>query len=394
MPNSSDTPNAHKPTQPPALLQLIGDRIAQEGPITFASFMRMALYEPGLGYYVNGTTPVGWSGDFFTSTDISPFFAHCMGRQLQSLWQQANRPKLFIVLEQGAGRGDLAREICAWAEREAPAFHAALDYRITDINVGHNALMPYVIPLNIPLAIISNELIDAFPVHIVEKQDDQLNEVYVTIEQGRLREVLAEPSTPTIAAYLDTYNVPWQSFPNGWRAEINLDALSWIEQTARLLHALAPSSPTGPATRKLSSNSRRWLLAIDYGEKARELFTRDRRRGTLACYYQHQFNERPLLYPGQQDITAHVNFSALIRAGRQHGLRLHAYTTQAAWLQAQGIETELAQIRARDFSIIDTDRASNQGQSALLQWYNLKQRVSALTDPHGMGNFKVLMMKM
>ena len=103
--------------------------------------------------------------------------------------------------------------------------------------------------------------------------------------------------------------------------------------------------------------------------------------------------ERPLLRPGEQDITAHVNFSALIDAGRQQGLRLHAYTTQRLWLEAMGIYDELERLRTREYALADSERATDRGQVALLQWYNQRQRVSALTDTHGMGNFKVLIMK-
>ena len=136
-----------------------------------------------------------------------------------------------------------------------------------------------------------------------------------------------------------------------------------------------------------------FILAIDYGAKARELYTRDRRRGTLLCYSQHATNERPLLLPGEQDITAHVDFSALIEQGRTLGLRLHAYTTQRQWLENCGLRAELESRRTRDFALAESKRASDQGQVALLAWYNLRQRVSILTDPTGMGNFKVLVLR-
>src|SRR5581483_2415446 len=202
------------------------------------------------------------------------------------------------------------------------------------------------------------ELIDAFPVHLVEVREGQLYEVYVDCRDGRLYELLAAPSSPRVARYLDEARISWRSFPEGWRAEINLDAPRWLEQATGLLR------------------SHGFVLAIDYGETARELYTRERRRGTLYCYYQHQTNERPLLFPGEQDITAHVDFSALIARGRALGLRLHRYTTQGQWLEACGLSAELADRRARDFAQADASRASDQGQVALLGWYNLRQRAS------------------
>jgi SAM-dependent MidA family methyltransferase len=408
------------PTTP--LQDLIIERIQREGSIPFADYMRMALYEPDYGYYVTGSARIGWEGDYFTSTDVSTLFAHCVGRQLYQMWEKLSHPAPFIVLEQGAGRGHLAQGVQAWATQEAPEFSHALDYRTEDISPGDN-LAPLVgattyqgvdatgkcsdtpcgyqityqgidatgkcsdtpcgyqrdgidqvstqSPLITPAVILSNELIDAFPVHIVEKHDGRLYEVYVDVQKGRLCEVLDEPSRPGVATYLDNYHIPWQTFEDGWRAEINLDALRWMERTAHLLR-------------------QGFVLTIDYGEKARELYTREWPRGTLLCYSRHQLNERPLLRPGEQDITAHVNFSALINEGRRHGLRLSKYTTQRLWLQDMGIDEELERLRKTEFSPLDSERATDKGQVALLKWYNLRQRVAALTDPAGMGNFKVL----
>jgi SAM-dependent MidA family methyltransferase len=368
-----------------SLQQLIIDRIQSQGPLSFAEYMRMALYEPGHGYYVNDASKVGWEGDFYTSTDVSDFFAHCMGRQLLQLWEQLGHPAPFVVLEQGAGRGDLARGVRAWAAQEAPVFLNVLDYHAEDISRGHDALQSSLetsLSTPAPHVIVSNELVDAFPVHIVEKRGDKLYEVYVTLHEGVLSEMLDEPGSPEIADYLDTYNIPWKTFEDGWRAEVNLDARRWIQRVARLL-----CGTTLP-----SNNNGGFLLTIDYGDEAQALYTPDRPRGTLACYYHHQLTERPLTRPGEQDMTAHVNFTALIQEGERQGLRQENFTTQGQWLEAMGIMDELASIRARDFAILDTDRGSDQGQIALFQWYNLRQQVSALTDPNGMGKFKVLIL--
>ncbi len=373
------------------LQQLIIERIEREGPITFADYMRMALYEPGYGYYVTGQARMGWEGDYFTSTDVSSFFANCMGRQLQQLWEKLHRPASFIVLEQGAGRGQLAQEVRAWAEREATEFNGVLDYRTEDIRSGQDAIMPGASdPIlqratargaptrygersdQSPSVILSNELIDAFPVHVVEIYDGRLYEVFVGVEQGRLCEVLAEPSSVEVASYLDRYKIPWQRFGDGWRAEINLDALRWIERSAQLIR-------------------HGFILTIDYGDKAKALYTRHRWRGTLACYSHHHMGEHALMHPGRQDITAHVNFSALIDEGRRHGFRLSKFTTQRQWLEELGIHDELQRRRLTEFALADTERATDRGQVALLQWYNLRQRVATLTDPAGMGNFKVLL---
>lgn len=365
------------------LHQRILDSIRRDGPIPFADYMRMALYEPGMGYYVTGAAPIGWQGaDYFTSADVGDMFARCMGRQLLAIWERLRRPAPFVVLEQGAGRGNLAAGVRNWVRetRETiTGFFAALDYRIADIRTGQDALAPGVMPShdNHPSVLLSNELIDAFPVHIVELRQGRLYEVYVGEAQGRdgrLCEMLGEPTSPEVATYLDRFQVPWRSFPDGWRAEINLDALRWMEQSARILR-------------------RGYLLIIDYGDKARQLYTPRRRRGTLLCYYQHQANDRPLARPGEQDITAHVNFSALIEEGRRHGLRLTLYSTQRDWLQRMGLQDELDRRYAQEFASALADRGSDQGQVALLRWRSLQQGISILTDPAGMGSFKVLVMR-
>ncbi len=356
------------------LQQLISERIQRDGPITFAEYMRMALYEPGYGYYMTGASKIGWEGDYFTSTDVSSLFANCMGRQLYAMWEKLKRPAHFIVLEQGAGRGHLAEGVQAWAQKAAPEFRTALDYRTEDIHAGQDVL-GVERTIDAPSVILSNELIDAFPVHIVEKHGELLYEVYVDVlPEGRLCDVLDEPSAPEVGNYLDIYKIPWRTFDDGWRAEINLDALRWVQETSGLVR-------------------RGFILTIDYGDKAKALYTSWRRRGTLLCYSQHQANERPLVRPGEQDITAHVNFSALIDEGRRLGLRLHKFTTQRLWLQNMGVQEELEQRRTRDFPEMDTTRATDQGQVALLKWYDLRQRVAALTDPYGMGNFKVLILR-
>jgi SAM-dependent MidA family methyltransferase len=366
----------------PSLQQLIVERIQREGPITFADYMRMALYEPGYGYYVSGATRVGWEGDFYTSTDVGSFFANCMGRQLQKMWEQLGKPTPFSVLEQGAGHNDLAQGVRTWAEREAPEFYNALDYHTEDIKTGQDAISDTMENMLTPMVLLSNELVDAFPVHVVEVRQGRLYEVYVDVQDGHLCEVLDEPCSQGVAGYLDSYKIPWTTYGDGWRAEINLEARHWMQNGAQ---RIAGSSR--------SHRRKGFLLTIDYGDKARELYTKWRRKGTLACYFKHQLTERPLARPGEQDITAHVNFSALTDEGRRQGLHLQTFTTQRQWLTDTGIYDELARIRERDFALIDTDRASDKGQIALFEWYNLRQRVEALTDPAGMGNFKVLILK-
>ena len=228
------------------LQQLISERIHRDGPITFAEYMRMALYEPEYGYYVTGAAKMGWEADYFTSTDVSSLFANCLGRQLFAMWEKLKRPGHFIVLEQGAGRGHLAEGVRSWAQKEAPEFYEVLDYQTEDIRGGTDAtatdeveqstMVRYStqseagnissrypnqneqanVPVwyanqddprvptqhnttpvptrgrglserEMPSVVLSNELVDAFPVHIVEKRGERLYEVFVDVQQdGRL----------------------------------------------------------------------------------------------------------------------------------------------------------------------------------------------------------------
>jgi len=366
------------------LQQLIIEHIQHDGPMPFADYMRMALYEPGYGYYVSGPARMGWQGDYYTSTDLSPLFASCIGRQLQQMWEHLERPTPFIVLEQGAGRHHLAQEVHTWAAQQSPDLHTVLDYHTEDIHVGQDAVSSLSLPnTNLtPHVILSNELVDAFPVHIVEVYQSRLYELYIDVQDGHLCEVLNDLSSPDVACYLDSYKIPWATFGDGWRAEINLDALRWMERSTQTLLATAQTSKRGC-----------FLLTIDYGDTASELYTAHRRGGTLACYFQHKLSEQPLARPGKQDITAHVNFTALINEGARHGLHLHTLTTQQQWLTNIGLYEELARMRTREFAVIDSARASDRGQIALLQWYNLRTGVAALTDPRGMGHFKVLILQ-
>src|SRR2546427_1354357 len=168
------------------LQQLISERIQRDGPITFAEYMRMALYEPEYGYYMTGAAKMGWEADYFTSTDVSSLFANCMGRQLFAMWEKLKRPGHFIALEQGAGRGHLAEGVRLWAQKEAPEFYEVLDYRTEDIRGGADAIASDGFDqskLEMPSVVLSNELVDAFPVHIVEKRGEQLYEVFVDAQQ-------------------------------------------------------------------------------------------------------------------------------------------------------------------------------------------------------------------
>lgn len=355
----------------PSLQAIIQERIAGAGAIPFAEYMDLALYHPQFGYYTAGAPKVGWTGDFFTSAHLHPLFGACIARQLQQMWEALKRPAPFDVLEEGAGQGVLAGHVRAFAQEHLPALAEALRYQTADVR---QPVAPTSAPLHV---ILSNELIDAFPVHLVETQGGRLREVYVTERDGRLVEQLGDPSSPEVADYLDRFGVLWRGrgFEDGWRAEINLRALGWMRATAA----------------RLARGG--FALTIDYGDTARRLYTPERRRGTLLCYYRHTTNEEPLARPGQQDITAHVNFSALIDEGRRAGLSRSRFTTQRDFLLGWGIREEMEAYRARHFAAADTARHTDQGQADHLRAISLRNAVNALLAPGGLGDFRVLVQR-
>jgi SAM-dependent MidA family methyltransferase len=222
--------------------------------------------------------------------------------------------------------------------------------------------------------VVSNELIDALPVHIVEKHGETLREIYVDVDetQGRFVERAESPSSPEVAAYLDDYHIPWRGYPDGWRAEVCLEARDWMRRVA-------------------AGIQRGFALTIDYGDTARRLYIRHRMRGTLAVYSQHQFGERPLAQPGAQDLTAHVNFSALIQTGRESGLRLAGLTTQAAFLTALGLREQMAALFG-DHQTPAIGHGGIAGDSQLDYLRRISQRnaLNVLLNPAGLGGFKTL----
>lgn len=387
-----------------SLDEIIRDEIQREGPITFARFMELALYHPQLGYYSGGAAgrePIGWGGDFFTSGDVSPLWGWAIARLLHQMWQALGSPARFDVIEPGAGRGLLAASVWRYALALDPAWAAALRYTLVDRAAPDSPLRsargqrlaaelaeipapPDAVRWAESLAqaasdgpitgcIVSNELVDALPVHRVEARDGRLAEVYVALAPatGQLVEQVAEASSARVADYLDRYAVPWRAFPDGWRAEVCPAAEDWMQEVATTL-------------------GHGFTLTLDYGASARRLYTRDRRHGTLMVYTRHRLGERPLAHPGQQDLTAHVNFSALARVGARAGLRVTRYTTQAALLSALGVREQAEELAARLFPYAESERHTDRGQADYLRRAALRNAVATLLNPHGLGGFRAL----
>jgi SAM-dependent MidA family methyltransferase len=241
----------------------------------------------------------------------------------------------FDVVEMGGGRGFLCEDILDWAEKSSPAFYQHLRYHLIETSPlflieqrerlfekEREGRVFWIDPkrfvegkVQIQGCFLSNELVDAFPVHRVIFDQGVLKEIYVTQRDGHLEEQWGELSNPRIASYFQSMDIPLQE---GQKAEVNLLALEWMERVARCLQ-------------------RGFVLTIDYGYLADEIYDPSRREGTLLCYFRHQTSENPYERLGEQDITSHVNFTSLIRKGEEVGLRFTGLVPQYRFLIGLGI---------------------------------------------------------
>ena len=333
-----DSPTDHPPLS--RLENILIERISLEGPLSFSDFMETCLYHPEYGYYMTTRQRIGRAGDFFTSSSVHALFGQLIARQLHQMWELLGKPANFVIAEQGAGSGHLCLDILNALEVEFPDFYSLSSYRIVEISEENCTRQRHLLGnhqgrvswcqqsdlAGMSGCYLSNELVDAFPVHLVEKRDGKLLEVFVAVESGTFREVLRDPSTEKLANYLEWVGV---ELAEGNRAEINLAAPAWIRNVAGLLQ-------------------RGFVLTIDYGYLASELFAPWRTTGTLMSYYQHTSGENPYIRIGEQDLTAHVDFSALIKAGEESGLQQLFYGDQCKFLLGLGFVDALLAAQARE----------------------------------------------
>jgi SAM-dependent MidA family methyltransferase len=311
------------------LQQKIIERIKTEGPLPFETFMEMALYEPGLGYYATDNIEIGRAGDFYTSQHVHPAFGAMIAVQLEEMWETMGRPPDFYAIEPGAGAGLMCLDILQYLQDKE--FYHALTYLLVETNPSvqlkqKNLLKKYEDKVrwasslravgNRKGCILSNELLDAFPVHLVE-MNEEIREIYITCgDNSSFSEIRMPLSTPTLIDYFDEFSL---QLPKGYRTEINLSIKDWLQSASELL-------------------SEGFILTIDYGYPSREYYSEERNRGTLLCYYRHQVHEDPYTNIGHQDITAHVNFSSVKKWGEFFGFRTLGFCRQGTYLISLGID--------------------------------------------------------
>lgn len=314
------------------ILERALDEASRSGPMTFRTYMELALYHPEGGYYTRPEMRVGSGGDFHTSPTVSPAFGRCIARQLCQFWELMGKPADFHLLEIGAGSGQLADQILTALAKERRwkrlSYHIlerspALGERQRAALAAHGEAVRWVDDLA-GLApegewqgvVLSNELFDAFPVHRVIGLMEGFAEIGVTrSEKGYWRQIGIGPTTPRLADYLATEGITLQE---GQQAEINLDALDLMQRLGRWL-------------------GRGFVLTIDYGGPADYVYAPHRKKGTIRGYYKQLPIQDPLEHPGEQDLTADVDFTALMRAGEANGLATVGVVPQGAFLRHLGI---------------------------------------------------------
>ena len=335
------------------------------GSISFKRYMEMALYEPGLGYYVAGTHKIGELGDFTTAPQISPLFSRCIANQCAEVLITLNTEKPLkvwgCVLEFGAGSGIMATDILLELERQncLPDTYFILDLS-PDLqqrqkqtiesrapHLLHKVTWLSELPNNFSGVVLANEVLDAMPVDVFTQHNHDVYEHHVIWQEGKLIEQLKLVNS-ILQEQVLRLGIPEETTP--YTSEINTYIEPWLK-------ALNDCLESG------------LVLLIDYGYPRSEYYLDERNKGTLICHYRHLVHEAPFHYPGLQDITASVDFTAVAEAADSCDLQVSGFTSQACFLANSGLEDH--------FKLLLEDSPKDQ--------YALAQQIRTLTLPAEMG---------
>ena len=318
-------------------------QIQQSGPVSFRHFMETALYYPGQGYYTSPGKKIGKDGDFYTSPYLTEWFGHMLAVQIEELWQLLGGSH-FTIVEFGAGNGELAFDILRKLKANSRLYDC-LSYVIIEKSEAMKRAQQTLLKDKIAWVdtaqelqpftgcVLANEVVDNFAVHQVLMQDE-LMEVFVDYENG-FKEILL-PASPALKEYFNELHV---QLPFGFRTEVNTEAITWLTKIAK----------------KLNNGA---VVIIDYGGSSNDLYRGNWQDGTLLCYHKHGVNNAVFINAGEQDITAHVNFSALKHFGRRAGLEFGGYTSQGRFLQSLGLCRQIALQEHNDNSSRTVNAAS------------------------------------
>lgn len=361
-PRALPPPTIEEQTHSVRLAQHLREEIAvRGGSISFARFMELALYVPGLGYYAAGKHKFGAPGDFVTAPELGSLFARCLARPCESILSQLGGGD---ILEAGAGSGALAADLLLELEAlgRLPERYLILELsnelrdrqaetlRHKAPRLLKRALWLNALPVDFRGVMLANELLDAMPAERFRVTAHGVQQLHVAWENDRFvwRE---KPADETIRVRIEPL-----ALSSGYTSEINLQAEAWVRSVADIL-------------------TQGVMLLIDYGFPRAEFYHPQRTQGTLMCHYRHRAHDDPLILPGLQDITAHVDFTGIAESGIAAGLSLLGYTSQGAFLIGSGLEQLLAASNPEDA------RAH----------LKLTQQVKKLTLPHEMGElYKVI----
>lgn len=316
-----------------AASQLLSAYIAAQievagGWISFERYMDLALYAPGLGYYAGGATKLGAAGDFITAPEMTPLFAQALSTQVTQILQ-ASAPQ---ILEFGAGSGALARDLLTALQAQhqtvqrycivepSPSLRERQRITLTD----HADVIEWldVPPEKFRGAMLANEVLDAMPVQLFVRTDTAVLERGVVVQDGGFG-WNAQPAPPALHAAVNALEAELGPLPTPYLSEWSQAACAWINSLAQMLeHGAA--------------------LLIDYGFTRREFYHPQRQRGTLMCHYRHRAHTDPLWLPGLNDITAHVDFTAMAEHAQAAGLDVLGYTAQSHFLLNCGVLNQLA----------------------------------------------------
>jgi SAM-dependent MidA family methyltransferase len=326
-----------------SLRQTIEEEIRQSGPIPFSRYMELCLYHPELGYYSRNAEQFGKAGDFYTSSDVHAVFGRLLARQFEEMWRALGSPETLEVLELGPGRGLVAQDVLDWSEKKFPEFFAALRYTLVEsspalrdrlqatlirrletgkaglakgldtVTSSSGSVQRSLAP-QVPMIVFANEFFDALPVDIISSE----GELHIDSRDSHFVETWMPPSAAGLE-FLDRYAVHPEP---GERIEAPLVGQHSMDIVA-------------------GSVGRGFTVVIDYGYTRDELLA-GRHRGTVMAYRQHSASSNPYEAPGEQDITAHVNFTALAAAAEARGVQVEKLLTQAQFLMGIGEPNQFA----------------------------------------------------
>jgi len=311
-----------------ALRQKIEQEIREHGPIPFSRYMEVCLYDPELGYYSRNAAQFGKAGDFYTSSDVHAVFGRLLARQFEEMWRALGSPEHITVKELGPGRGLFAQDVLDWSEEKFPDFFRALRYVLEErspalrqrievtldrhLRSGRAALMSGN-DAGTPNIVFANEFFDALPVQVLSSAGS----LSIDFRDGRLVETWA-PAADEELEFLDRYSIHPQP---GERVEVPLQSQTHMRAAANIECG--------------------FVVTVDYG------YTRDeqlagRHRGTVKAIRQHSVSSNPYEAPGEQDITADANFTALAAVAEQQGMKAQKLVTQSQFLLGIGEANEFA----------------------------------------------------